>query len=73
MKLTDNQLAAIVFTIIALTISLYYVNNQFQQQGDITYSVEYTQTVIYVNIIILFLSFVSIIGLVKLLQRISNK
>lgn len=73
MKLTDNQLAAIVFIMIALTISLYHVNNQLQQQGGITYSVEYPQPVIYVNIIILFLSFLSIIGLVKLLQRISTK
>ncbi|MFO7966346.1 MAG: hypothetical protein R6U44_01945 [Archaeoglobaceae archaeon] len=73
MQLTDNQMAAIVFILMAFTISLYQLNNQFQQPGEITYSLKYPQTVVYINIIILFLSFMSIIGLVKLLQRISSK
>ncbi len=73
MELTDNQLAAIVFAIIILTISTFHLNNQFIQQGEITYSLEIPQTVIYINIIILFMCFVSIIGLVKLLQRIRGK
>jgi len=67
MKLKDNQLAAIVFTITMLTVILYRIVNQ--ETGIFAYYFSSTEIRLYMNLVVLLFCFISIYGLVKLLRR----
>ncbi|HID42197.1 MAG TPA: hypothetical protein EYP30_00200 [Archaeoglobaceae archaeon] len=67
MKLKDNQLAAIVLSIILITVILYRIVNQ--ETGYFSYYFRNIELKLYMNIVILCLSFISIYGLFKLLIR----
>jgi|GEM_PF-4179946 hypothetical protein len=67
MELKDNHLAAVVFITIMFTMVLYRLSNE--PTGIYGYYMfRYTLLRIYINLIILSLCFISIFGLVRLLQ-----